>query len=423
MTMSCVDGASYQCSGPSIVRSDNGVVLTRSGVQVYGKSTSDLATPNPTVTTAFGLALASGGVAEMRLAKAANGVVTDVALLLSNLGISWSGSAERPPVYETFKPTQGVTRLDANGALTFSALPPPSDLSYYDFAVKGTAGTQANYANNRYFPRTGNPSRCGGATPCPTIETNGIIYSAGDWRVGGNLPDRTSGNRMNGDGDIHAGNGLPDANGNPTLLPGGTGPGVPFPGSKGYRDLVAWTLQYGNLGAWLSEDTVNIHEWGGVDEHTKNRRGVVAFGAVSDPALVPTSGTASYVGFVYGSHTPNGTQNPSTFRGTVVVTVNFVTRSVIVTIQNTVLESNGTSVPISLNAVTAMGSAGSNEANYLTGPAGNVALSGGLSGRFFGPIVTTGSGGVGPAEIGGAFSLSNATSKAAAVGGFIARKQ
>ncbi len=106
-----------------------------------------------------------------------------------------------------------------------------------------------------------------------------------------------------------------------------------------------------------------------------------------------------------------------------VVTVNFVTRSVIVTIQNTVLESNGTSVPIALNAVTAMGSAGSNEANYLTGPAGNVALSGGLSGRFFGPIVTTGSGDVGPAEIGGAFSLSNATSKAAAVGGFIARKQ
>ena len=423
MTMSCVDGPSYQCSGASIIRTDNGVALSRSGVQVYGKSTSDLAIPNPTVTTAFGLALASGAVSEVRLAKAGNGTVTDVAVLLSNLGISWSGAGDRPLIIETFKPTQGITRLDANGALTFGPLPPPSDLAYYDFAVKGTAATQANYGNNRYFPRTGNPSRCGGATPCPTIETNGLLYSAGNWRVGGNTPDRTSGNRMNGDGDIHAGNGLPDANGNPTLLPGATGPGVPFPGSKGYRDLVAWTLQYGNLGSWLSEDTVHIHEWGGIDEHTKNRRGIVAFGAVSDPALVPSSGTASYVGFVYGSHTPNGTQSPSTFRGTVVVAVDFLTRSVVVTIQNTVLESNGTPVPVALNAITAMGTAGSNEANYLTGPVNNGTLSGGLSGRFFGPIVAVGTGGVGPAEIGGAFSLSNSTTNSAVVGGFIARKQ
>src|SRR3982074_3096013 len=42
MTMSCVDGPAYQCSGGNIIKSENGVALTSSGVQAYGKSTSDM---------------------------------------------------------------------------------------------------------------------------------------------------------------------------------------------------------------------------------------------------------------------------------------------------------------------------------------------------------------------------------------------
>jgi hypothetical protein len=38
-------------------------------------------------------------------------------------------------------------------------------------------------------------------------------------------------------------------------------------------------------------------------------------------------------------------------------------------------------------------------------------------------VTSTGTGGKGPAEIGGAFSLSNATTKAVAIGGFIGRKR
>src|SRR3982074_599136 len=55
MTMSCVDGPAYQCSGGNIIKSDNGVALTSSGVQAYGKSTSDLVDPNPNGGGAFGL--------------------------------------------------------------------------------------------------------------------------------------------------------------------------------------------------------------------------------------------------------------------------------------------------------------------------------------------------------------------------------
>jgi hypothetical protein len=86
MSMSCADGPAWQCSGGSTIRVDNGVALTSSGVQAYGKSTSDLANPIVEKTTAYGLAPASGGTAEVRLAKDANGVVSRAALLLSNLG-------------------------------------------------------------------------------------------------------------------------------------------------------------------------------------------------------------------------------------------------------------------------------------------------------------------------------------------------
>ena len=294
LTMSCVDGATYQCSGSSIIRIDNGVALTSSGVQTYGKSTNDLATPNESINRAFGLTVASGGIAEIRLDKDSNGLVSKAAVLLSNFGISWDAKTDRPQILETFATTQGRVMLDANGALTFGTLPDSSDLTYYDYALKGAAATQTNYANNVYFPRT-NPSRCtSDMTTCPTVETTGIKYQAGAWRTGGKDPDSTEASRLHEDGDLYAGNGVPDANGNQTYLPGGDGFGTAYPGFKGFRALSNWGFTYGNLAAWLTQDTVNINEWAGTNnEHNKNRRGMVAFGDVSDPAKIPTSGSAT----------------------------------------------------------------------------------------------------------------------------------
>jgi len=425
-TMACADGAGFQCSGGGVIRTDNGVGLSSSGVQVYGKSTSDLAANNTMKTGASGFALENGnGVAEVRVAKDASGAVTTAAVLLSNLGLTWDGRNERPPIIETFRTTQSRVQLNSSGAITFMGLPDPSDLGFYDFATRGTGGTQANYANNAYFPRTGNPPRCpADVTPCPTSESSGLQNQAGDWRTGGTIPDWVSAARLHEDGDVHAGNGNPGPGGATTILPGGTGVGVPFPGAKGYRNFSNWGLQYANLSTWVSQDTVLIEEWANQgNEHNKNRRGIVAFGAVTDPAAVPTTGTATYSGIAYGWYGNGTLTEPPVFRGEARVTVNFATRQAVITVQNTATyDAAGTPVPATFTATTALGAAGANVANYLTGTAGNGTLTGGVGGRLFGPIVTTGTSGSGPAEIAGAFRMS-AASGAAMIGGFIGRKQ
>lgn len=422
MTMSCLEGAGYQCSGDEIIRRDNGVALTRSGVQVYGRSTSDLVKPIADPTLAFGLAQASGGTAEFRLGKDANGVVSKPALLLKNLGLSWDGTTERPQIVDTFDPTQGRVEIDGSGLIRSLALPDSADIRFYDyrsFPDKPPAGTQAHYANNRYFPRDpSNPPRCANPTEC-TIETKGIQFKAGNWNSGGRTPHFSTAVRLHGEGDIHAGNSdKPDANGNPTWHDGGTGFGVPFPGSKGYRGFDNWSYTYGNLGAWVTQDTVLIHEWGGSDEHTKMRRGIVAFGDVTTPSDVPTTGSASYSGIAYGWHASNSIEDPSVFWGAATVTVNFATREVIVKVDNAETYSEpATAVPAaSFKATTKMGAAGESVANYLTGPVDNGIVKGGISGRYFGPVNGA------PAEIGGAFTLS-ASSGQTVIGGFIARKQ
>jgi len=426
MTMSCVDGTGFQCSGASIIRTDNGVGLTSSGVQVYGKSTSDLAATNTMKTTATGFALEEGsGIAEVRLAKDSGGAVTTAALLLNNLGLSWDGRNERPQIIETFRTTQSRVQLNGNGALTFMTLPAPSDLNFYDYATRGTSGTQANYANNAYFPRTGNPSRCpSDVRPCPTTESSGISNQPGDWRTGGGQPDWMSATRLHEDGDIHAGNGIPGAGGTATILSGGSGVGVPFPGSKGYRNFSNWGLQYANLSTWTSQDTVLVEEWANQgNEHNKNRRGIVAFGAVTDPSAVPSSGTATYSGIVYGWYGSGRSEEPPVFRGNARVTVNFATRQVEVSVQDTAThDAAETAVPGTFTTSTTLGAVGANVANYLTGPVNNGTLSGGVSGRLFGPVVSTGTSGAGPAEIAGAFRMSAADGRAV-MGGFIARKQ
>lgn len=419
--MSCVEGAGYQCSGSSIIRTTNGVALTRSGVQVYGRSTGDVLYPsNPNIAT--GLALASGGTAEFRSAKDGSGNTVSTVVLLKNIGVSWDGVKERPQIIELFDTTAGRAELASDGSIVRSGVPDPSNLSFYDYATKGSNATQGNYANNRYFPRSW-ASRCDGGGACRTTETAGLTRTAGNWRSGGVRPDVLGGQRLHEDGDIHAGNGLPDANGNPTYLPGGNGVGVPFPGSKGVRGLVHWSYRYGNIGYWESRDTIHLSgQWaiGSYYEHNTERAGVLTFGEVSDSNAMPTSGTATYNGFVYGSYAPSGSADRLNFSGRATVTVNYSTRSVSVTVNNCIQEGTSTAVPVSFTASTTMGDASAGESNYSTGVVSG-ALSGGLSSRFFGPANVASAGGGGPPEIGGAFSLSN-SGGAAVIGGFIAYK-
>lgn len=412
--MSCADGPTYQCSGP-VLRTENGVIFSSSGVQVYGKSTSDLQPNNPNVASATGLALASGGYAEMRIAKDANFVASSPALILRNLGISWDGKNERPPIVETFNPTQGRTALNANGALINAALPDSADLTFYDYASKGADATQANYANNRYFPRAAsNPSRCPVGTPpasCPTVETIGSHYVAGDWRAGGTNADIVNAERLHEDGDVHAGNGTP----------GGSGVGVPFPGSKGFRALQNYSFRYANMTKWETQDGVDIVEWNAANEHNQRHQGVIAYGDVTAPVAVPATGTASYVGTARGWYAANGSIDAVPFVASATMTVDFAARKVTVAIQNAKTDDTAaTAVPVSFQSTAWMGASGTNVANYLTGAvdAGG-GLAGGISGRYFGPVAA----GSVPAETGATFSLANATTGQTVIGGFVAMKQ
>ncbi|MBL8347384.1 MAG: hypothetical protein JNN03_18235, partial [Rubrivivax sp.] len=394
--------------------------LTRSGVQAYGRSTSDLLPTNPTPPTAKGFALTTGGVAEVRLRRDAAGTPATVAVLLDHFGISWNGRTARPRLIETFDPTAGRVQLDANGALAFSPLPTNTDLGFYDYALRGTAATEGHYANNRYFPRA-LPARCEPGGWCATAETTGPRYTAGDWRTGGTDPDHVSATRYHEDGDVHAGNGLPDAVGNPTWLPGGNGFGVPVPGSKGAREIRHWSYRYVNLASWFSQDTVNIVEWGGLDEHSKNRRGFVAYGDVTAPGTVPATGTVAYIGAMHGQYAAASNVEPMPVYGLATVTVDFAARTVTITIDRLVRDDGtGTTVAIAFTSTAALRASG--EANYFNGTAGGSTLDGGLSGRLFGPVGAGGSG-TGPAEIGAAFALSNNSTTAALIGGFVARRQ
>lgn len=424
MTMSCADGDNFQCSGATILRTDNGVALTDAGVQVHAISISDLAANNPSPTGAFGFRPVSTGHTEVRRAINAGGATESVYLLLRNLGLRWDAINERPPIVEVFNPTQGRVEVDGNGRVRFLALPDSSDLGFYDYATRGRNGTQAHYANNRYFPRDNNPPRCPtDLSPCPDTETDGPAFGAGNWRSGGLIPDVTEAGRRHADGDIHAGDGQPDANGNRTWLEGGTGIGIPYPSSKGYRSITNWNYQYANLATWTTQDTVDIAEWStsGV-EHNKNRRGAIAFGAVTAPAQVPANGTASYAGIVYGWYASSeNVSEPTVFWGNATATANFATGSVTVTIDGArSFDAQEQPLPVNLVATVTRSITATEGANYATGGASSGAMTGGLSVRYFGPV-NDGSGV--PSEIGGAFTLANPGTTQAAIGGFIGRRQ
>lgn len=412
MTMVCPEGGEVQCSGENIIATENGVILTNSGVQVIGRSTSDIdPATNTTPTTATGLGLTTDGLAEIRMNKAGDATSGAAPLmLLSDLGISWDGTNERPRIIESFLTRQGRVEL-VNNLLDVKALPASSDTSFYNFATLRTNATQANYANNVYYPRCAD-----GSTTCanPETETTGVQQRAGTWRTGGADPDWVGASRLHNDGDVHAGDGVE----------AGTPGGVPFPGSKGYRSFDTWAFAHANLTSWASQDTVQMAEWTGGDgnaEHNTLRRGVVAYGDVTPPAQVPKTGSASYSGIFYGWYGTNPAGQPDVFRGVATVTVDFATRNVNIAFSDVnMYDASGQPLPLAFETTATMGAADTSRANYMTGPITG-AFTGGLSARYFGEVVSTGSSGAGPAEIGGALRFTTTTG-GTVIGGFIGRK-
>ena len=418
--MSC-PATGMQCSGSTILRVDNGIGMTASGVQTYAISTNDLMPDNPAPGSAWGLMPASGGIADIRINRTAGGDTTGVTLLLSKLGISWDGKADRPLIIETFEKRRGRVQLDSKGLVTFSTLPPPSDLNFYDYWKKGAQGTQAHYANNIYFPLD-DQVPCSTPGGCAAIESDGIHTSAGDWRQGGIDPDNVWGTRLHEEGATQAGLSQ-DANGNLVPLPSSQSVGVPYPGFKGFRNYHQWSYAHANLANWITQDTVMIDEWaqGAGYEHNKMRRGFVAFGAVTSAAQIPASGTVRYAGVLRGWFSYQKTEDSYPIAGQVSALVDFAKRTITLTFSGTRIDE-GTldAIPVSLTSTIPLSSA--RLANYATGTASNDALTGGVSARFFGPVGSTTGGSRGPAELAGTFQLQAQGSGPSAIGGFLLKR-
>jgi hypothetical protein len=379
-----------------------GLNITASSVQTYGTSTSDLL-PGRDPTTARGFALSDpetgAGTADLRVTRNDTGAITAATLILRDLGVSWDGATERPPIIETFNATQGRSELTDAGEVSNVALPDAGS-AFWD------RSTQANYANNRYFPMTPAFTDCPAWWGIPggcNLETFGVVAGSPgtDWRTGGVIPDNVSAGRLHSEGDMDA-------------------PNVPFPGSKGFRALEMWSYAHATLGAWVAQETVLMAEWGaptGV-EHNLNRRGIIATGQPTAMASLPGGGVATYdEGFVYGWYAANGVAEPIAFRGRAAARVDFATNAIRLELYDVVNESDWTALPLAMDA---SGELAEGNRGAVVVPVAAGGKEGHLGARFFGPVAA-GAGGEGPAEIGGSFRLGNGV--ASAIGGFVALKR
>jgi hypothetical protein len=406
---SCPAGVAA-CSGSGEISRTGMIKLTASGVQTLMTSTNDLlATPRARgadATIVYGLAPTATGLAEIRVARADGGPVTGLNLLLSELGISWDGRSERPPVIETFGLSRSRVTTAAQGLATLAPLPAASDTAFWNNSTTTFAGTQSNYANNIYFARQPSTGHCAaGDADCVTAAGNGLRLTRGDWSSGGLRPDEIIASRLHEDGATLA----PDQ--------------IPFAGFKGYRDIWAWSYRYAHLGGWVSKDTVDIVEWGGTDEHNKARRGVLAFGDVTPVTALPTTGTARYVGYARGWYSPDGRIDPYPIAADVEILVDFAARSASFRLLRLrVDEAQNPSPQLAASSENTLPFA--SPANYLVGTVAHGDASGHAGARFFGPV-TNGA----PAEMAGSFSVRGTPGSGSPIvdavfgaGGFIAKQ-
>lgn len=407
--ITCLPGAAA-CSGSGEISRTGTIKLTASGVQTITMSTNDLlATPRARgtdATIAYGLAPTVNGLAEMRVGRADGGPVTNLNLLLSGLGISLDGSTERPLIIETFGLPRARVTQGTQGLATLGPLPAATDTTFWNNNATTFAGTLDNYVNNIYFARQPSTAHCSaGDADCLTAAGNGLRLTRGDWSSGGLRPDEVSASRLHEDGATLA----PDQ--------------IPFAGFKGYRDIWTWNYRYAHLSGWVTQDTVDIVEWGGTDEHNKARRGVVAFGDVTPPAALPTTGTARYIGYARGWYSPDGRVEAYPIAADVEITVDFAARNATFNITRLrVDEAQDPSPQLAASSENTLpfGS----PANFLVGPVTHGNASGNAGARFFGPV-TDGA----PAEMGGAFSVRGTSSTSSPIvdaifgaGGFIAKR-
>ena len=423
----CNGDASTQCSGANTLQIDNHIAVTASGVHTYGTSTSDLSEtvdPNDPV----GLKLASGGTVEVRSSRSKNSAPSDPILILSNIGLSWDGKTERPPIIETFSQTSKRVELSSNGALLSKALPQLDDVNFFDYAQLFFAATQSHYANNVYFPRPlDGTCSARNIKTCLLTESPPLAIESGNWRTGGNQPDKLAASHNHWDGAVKISSRVTVT----TTIPDNTleidnlNPvGDLIPGAQGSRHYQQWSYGWSNLGVWDTQDKVNMQAWGGSKDVQKRITGTMAFGTVSLPDRIPQSGTAVYSGKVTGwlNYDYSGRSVP--FFADASVTVNFANNTAEFIFSKTRTVENDYSDIFLPSVQTTLTLDRQKLKNYLNGRLDFEGMQGGVGARFFGPI-TTGGSGIAPVEMAGTFNMQceQFTNCPVLIGGFLLKKQ
>ncbi len=424
----CKGDASVQCSGATTLQIDNNIAVTASGVHTYGVSNSDFVT-KATLTNPVGLKLASGGTIEVRSSRNKNSTPSDVTLILSNIGLSWDGKTERPPIIETFSQTSKRVELSSSGFLLHKDLPQPNDVSFYDYATLRAAATQSHYANNVYFPRPLDTACSNGnANTCLLTESPPLVIEFGDWKNSGNKPDKLFASHAHLDGAVAVGSGLPSRTINipeeAIFIENLSILGGLIPGAQGSRQYTQWSYGWSNLGVWDTQDKVNMQVWGGSQDFQKRITGTVAFGTVSLPDRIPQSGTAVYIGKVTGWLNYDYEGNSVPFFADANVTVNFANNTAEFVFSKSRTAENDYSDIYLPPVQTTLTLDRQKIKNYLRGDLYLEGMKGGVGARFFGPI-TIGGSGIAPVELAGTFNMQceQATDCMVLVGGFLLKKQ
>jgi len=424
----CYGDASVQCSGASTLQIDNHIAVTDSGVHTYGISNPDFLTKTSLINP-VGLKLASGGIVEVRSSRSKNSAPSDVTLILSNIGLSWDGKTERPPIIETFSQTSKRVELSSNRVLLNKVLPQSDDVNFYDYATLRAAATQSHYANNVYLPRPLDTACSNGnANTCLLTESPPLVIEFGDWKNSGNKPDKLFASHAHLDGAVAVGSGVTPrkiTNPNnsvsieiPTILGGLT------PGAQGSRQYQQWSYGWSNLGVWTTQDMVNMQAWGGSRDVQKLISGTVAFGTVSIPERISQSGTATYSGNVYGWLSYDYEGNSVPFFADANVTVNFANNTAEFVFNKTRTVEHDYSDIYLPPVQTTLTLDRQKFKNYLHGELDFAGMKGGVGARFFGPN-TTGGSGIAPVEMAGTFNMQceQFTDCPVLIGGFLLKKQ
>lgn len=188
----------------------------------------------------------------------------------------------------------------------------------------------------------------------------------------------------------------------------GSAGSINIPGTNPQQQI---SLQYSSFGLWLLESSA-----------TEVDAGYISFGFKTASADMPTSGTATYLGYAEGTlfYNPGGVTTGFLITGKVDVTANFAGGGSVTTLfrdMSTVPSASPNDTPTPWRNFDVVGTL---SGNSFSGSASNItgggSMSGSLNGSFFGPV----SGG-GPAEVGGTWQIQGGDEKA--IGAFVGVRQ